>query len=134
MVSSVSPKEVFSESVLQELFPIDLADRFFEALYGDVAEGAYDIELALREANENKLFFEFHLKPRLGKCLACNLTLGLPQVFSRHPIINIDGLVQKIDQLLDGQAGCTDWQIGMTRQVSDALHVIPLIISLNLAD
>jgi len=77
------------------------------------------------------LEFELHLTQRPGKCITCSLTYGLPEVFKRHPVINISGLVQKIDRLLDGRAKCVDWQMDFTREVSGVLHVIPLIILLN---
>jgi hypothetical protein len=120
--------DMFTQDVLRKLFPGDRADRFFDALYGDTTEGAYDISLEFKGHSQNKLQFEFHLKQRPDKCLGCNLTYGLPQIFSRHPIININGLVQEIDNLLNGRARCTDWQLGMTQVVSSELHVIPLIL------
>ena len=83
------------------------------------------------EYRENRLEFELHLVQRAGKCLNCHLTYGLPKVFSRHPVINISGLVQNIDKLIDGFARCTDWQLGNTREVSNDLHVIPLTILLE---
>lgn len=119
---------IFTPDVLNELFPDHLSDTFFDALYGDAEEGVYDIRLKFKGHRENRLEFELHLVQRAGKCLNCHLTYGLPSVFSRHPIINIKGLVQNIDKLLDGFALCTDWQLGSTREVSSDLHVIPLII------
>ena len=35
--------QLFTEKVLKQLFPAERADAFFEALYGDASEGAYDI-------------------------------------------------------------------------------------------
>ncbi|UCD90357.1 MAG: pancreas/duodenum homeobox protein 1 [Desulfobacterales bacterium] len=122
---------VFTPDVLNELFPDHLSDTFFDALYGDAEEGVYDIRLKFKGHRENRLEFELHLVQRAGKCLNCHLTYGLPSVFSRHPIINIKGLVQNINKLLDGFALCTDWQLGSTREVSSDLHVIPLIIFLD---
>ena len=122
---------IFTPDVLNELFPDHLSDMFFDALYGDAGEGVYDIRLKFKGHRENRLEFELHLVQRAGKCLNCHLTYGLPSVFSRHPIINIKGLVQNIDKLLDGFALCTDWQLGSTREVSSDLHVIPLIIFLD---
>lgn len=124
-------KNIFTQDVLKKLFPEDRADRFFDALFGDAAEGAYDISLEFKKYSRNKLRFEFHLKQRRGKCLSCNLTFGLPEVFSRHPVININKIVQEIDQLLKMQAGCTGWQLGSTHEISGKLHVIPLIILLD---
>ena len=130
-MATESFRDMFTRDVLRKLFPGDLADRFFDALYGDTTEGAYDISLEFKGHSQNKLQFEFHLKQRPEKCLGCNLTYGLPQIFSRHPIININGLVQEIDDLLNGRARCTDWQLGMTQVVSSELHVIPLILFLD---
>ena len=123
--------DIFTEDVLKNLFPEDRSDTFFDALYGDANEGAYDISLKFKEHGEKLLEFELHLTQRPGKCLNCHLTYGLPKVFSRHPIINISGLAQNINKLIDGFARCADWQLGSTREVSTALHVIPLIIFLD---
>ena len=124
-------ENMFTPDILENLFPGDRADQFFDALYGDTAEGTYDIDLKFKEHRQNKLLFELHLKQRLDKCLRCNLTYGLPEVFTRHPIIDIKGLVQEIGNLLNGRADCVDWHLGSTREVSGELHVIPLIISLE---
>ncbi len=121
-------QQLFSTNVLRTLFPDDLSDRFFEALYGDAEEGAYDIYLVYSNYDEGRLQFEFHLKQREGKCLACNLTYGLPNVFARHPILNIKGLVQEIEKLMDNQYKCARWQLGKTFEVSSILHTMPLSI------
>ncbi len=123
--------DLFGKAVLERLFPKERADQFFDALFGDPGEGAYDIGLAFKGHNRDNLFFEFHLTQRPGKCLACNLTSGLPQVFSRHPVINVKGLIEGIDKLMDGKARCVGWKIGYTQEVSDGLHVIPLTITLQ---
>jgi len=112
---------------LEELFPKDKTDRFFEALLGDCSEGAYDIELAFKEMRDNTLEFEFLLKQRPGKCLACNLTYGLPKVFQKHPTIDISGLIESIQEILP-EINITGWDLGYTREVSKNLHVIPLTI------
>ena len=122
---------LFTETALENIFPGDRADHFFEALYGDSDEGAYDIRLAFTGQADKHLNFEFQLHQRPGKCLACNLTYGLPDVLGRHPVIDIKGLVNKIDTLLDGRAACSGWKIGKTREVSRKLHVIPLMIELG---
>ncbi len=122
---------IFTEEALAELFPAHNADRFFEALFGDVEEGAYDISLVFSRANGNKLHFEFQLKQRVGKCLACNLTYGLPEVFSRHPVININGLVKGIEALLGDKERFADWRLGSTREISSSLHVVPLTIQIE---
>jgi hypothetical protein len=117
---------IFSEDVLTEIFPGEKADQFFELLYGDVDEGAYDIKLAYKGYQSGQLEFIFNLIRRPGKCLACNLTYGLPQVFSRHPALDIEGLVQKFQQTMEQKAEITHWQLGETREISRDLHVIPL--------
>ncbi len=122
---------MFPEDVLKDLFPADRTDQFFDALYGDASEGAYDIGLEFGGFSPDKLHLEFHLTQRPGKCLACYLTQGLPQIFSRHPVIDIDGMVREICRQLDGMARCRDWQVGRTREVSDKLHVIPLTVFLD---
>ncbi len=126
-------KQLFTEEKLAELMPPGRADEFFEALLGDAAEGSYDIKLNFQDFDpgEKTLQMALELHERPGKCLACNLTYGLPEVFSRHPIINVNGLVADIDQLLGDQASCQEWRLGATRQVSKSLHVIPLTIKLS---
>ena len=123
-------QDVFTQETLQKLFPTDRANAFFDALFGDAEEGAYDIRLIFKGQTANTLTLGLELHERPGKCLACNLTYGLPEVFSRHPIINIKGLVSEIDALLGDKATCTDWKLGTTQTASKSLHIIPLIISL----
>ena len=122
--------DIFTTDVLKELFPEDRADRFFDALFGDPAEGAYNISLEFKGQGQDRLEFELRLTQRPGKCLNCNLTYGLPNVFASHPIINISGLVLEINRLLDGRAKCVDWQLGLTKEISGDHHSIPLFISL----
>lgn len=124
---------IFKPEALSRLFPRDRADRFFEALLGDAKEGAYDILLAFKrhDSKRQKLHFELQLKERPGKCLACNVTYGLPQVFSRHPVINLKGVVADIEALLDGSAKCVDWTLHGTQSVSRDLHVIPFTLTLD---
>ena len=122
---------IFTNDALNKLFPATKSDDFFDALYGDANEGAYDIKLAFRGQSANSLNFELELHERPGKCLACNLTYGLPEVFSRHPIINIKGLVEEINSLLGDNATCTDWKLAATNSVSKSIYSIPLILSLQ---
>jgi hypothetical protein len=124
-------QSLFSDEVLASLFPEQRADAFFEALFGDAGEGAYDIRLRFREDRGDALFFEMALSARPGRCLACNLTWGLPEVFSRHPVIDIEGLVERIGEVLNGASRPVSWELGQTRQVSRDLHVIPLTIRLK---
>ncbi len=124
-------REMFERGVMEDLFPEDRADQFFDALFGDPDEGTFDISLKFKDHDRDKLLFEFHLRQRPNKCLACNLTAGLPEVFTRHPVINAKGLIQEIDRLLDGRVRCADWRLGYTQEISDELHVIPLSIFLE---
>ena len=124
--------DVFTAEVLQELFPVQRADEFFEALFGDADEGAYDISLSFQGHDETKntLNFNLDLHERPGCCLACNLTSGLPDVFSRHKVINIKGLVIDVEKKLDGKIKCETWKLGRTQQPQKSLHSIPLQIDL----
>jgi hypothetical protein len=124
-------KDLFTPAALNALFPAERTDRFFEALFGDVAEGAYDIRLAFKEHRPETLEFELRLTPRSGKCLACNLTYGLPSVLTRHPVIDIDGVVAGIDRMLAGRARCGPWRLLKTREIAPELHVVPLVIALQ---
>ena len=123
--------QVFNKQQLTQIFPESVTDNFFEALFGDVSEGSYDIRLVFDKQAEDRLEFQFHLKNRPGKCLKCNLTYGLPDVFSRHPIINVKGVAEKIGGLLDGLGKIDYWKLGNTREISDALHIIPLTLFLK---
>lgn len=124
-------KNLFTEERLDKIFPADRADAFFEALYGDASDGAYDISLKFLKVESNKLIFEFHLKQRPGKCLACNLTYGLPTVFSRHPVINLDKLTEDINALLNGKAFCSGWEVKNTVEVNRSLHLLPVAFSIT---
>jgi hypothetical protein len=126
-------KELFTPAILQELFPADRSDSFFEALYGDTEEGAYSIELDYQgyAPNSRSLHFAFNLLERPGKCLACHLTHGLPEVFSRHPVIGVSGLVEKIDGLLGERGNCGEWRLGATQNISRKLYAVPLTIKLR---
>jgi hypothetical protein len=122
--------EAFSPEALERLFPVDRANAFFDALFGDAEEGAFDIGLSYSGGDGAALNFELQLKQRPGKCLACHLTHGIPEVFLRHPIIDIRGLVGEIGKI----AGCDtapEWELGRTREISRALHVVPLTVRLN---
>jgi len=122
---------LFTEEKLAQLFSNDRADRFFDALLGDPEEGAYDIRLAYEGLREGRLRFNLELHQRPGKCLACNLTYGLPTVFARHPIIDIQGLVDRIVLLMNGRGRCSGWKLEATREVDRRLHVVPLMIDVE---
>lgn len=123
--------ELFGPDVLDRVFPTERADRFFEALFGDAGEGAYDIRLAFNAVENDRLEFQFELIRRPGKCLVCNLTYGLPQVFARHPVVNVKGVVSEIDKMLPGHLVCRDWQLGNTQEISGDLHIVPLLVTLT---
>ncbi|MDA8140398.1 MAG: pancreas/duodenum homeobox protein 1 [Desulfobacteraceae bacterium] len=122
---------LFSNEKLDELFPKSRTDQFFDALLGDAAEGAYDIRLRFKDFEPGRLVFDLELHQRPRKCLACNLTYGLPNVFARHPIINIQGLVNQISQLMDGHGRCAGWKLGNTVEITRQLHVVPLEINIE---
>ena len=127
----LSFETIFTQRVLDEIFPSDRADGFFDALFGDAAEGAYDIGLAYVGETHDRIHFEVQLKKRPGRCLSCNLTYGLPDVFSRHPIIDIAGVVRQIGSRISNVRGCGGWALGRTREVSRDMHVIPLTVDLT---
>ncbi len=117
------------EAFIRSLLPAERVQEFFEAFYfGE--EPAYDLELGLRDWDPERLLLtlELRLKARPGKCLACNLTSGLPEVFKRHPILNLAGIAEKaVKGLGDGYA-LKSWELGWTEQVNRDLHVIPMVI------
>ena len=123
--------DVFTAENLRNIFPEERADAFFEALYGDAEDGAYDISLAFNKAEGNTLYFDFLLMQRPGKCLACNLTHGLPTVFERHPIINLNGIAKEIEDLLDHRVICTGWKVGTTKEKNRQLHKLPVQFTLS---
>ncbi len=127
MTSNALDALLTSETLLK-LFPKERTDKFFEALFGDADEGSYDIELAYRGTDDKSLTLELLLHERPGCCLACNLTQGLPQVFSRHPVIDISSIVRDIDKLIGDKGTCGEWSLGHTEQRSSSLHVIPIRI------
>ncbi len=119
---------IFTREFCDDLFSPQTSDLFFEALYGDVSEGAYDIQLECISIKPQRIVLAFNLTQRPGKCLVCSLTYGLPNVFARHPLINIKGMIQKIS---DAGIPVKDWHLGETSENSSTLHVIPLYIDLE---
>ena len=116
------------QTFLDKIFPAGRADEFFDALFGGAEEGAYDIGLVCRSVEPQKARLAFELRQRPGKCLVCNLTYGLPQVFQRHPILNVAGVASAVAQELGWPAESVNWKLGHTEEVSRELHVIPLIL------
>jgi len=49
---------LFTPETLQQLFPKNRTSDFFEALFGDADEGAYEIELGYGGVNGNSLTME----------------------------------------------------------------------------
>lgn len=125
-------QSLFTDDELTRLFPPERTNDFFEALFGDAGEGAYDIKLRFNGYDDGAgvLRFNLDLHERPGCCLVCSLTYGLPEVFSRHPVINIKGLVGDIEKKLGGKASCTEWKLGSTQQDKKSRHSIPLTIRL----
>jgi hypothetical protein len=118
---------MITQEFLDRLLPPEKSDQFFEALYGDTSEGAYDIRLEPVSLSPKRIVLAFNLTQRPGKCLVCSLTYGLPNVFSRHPLINIKGMVEK---MVDEGIPVTGWRMGDTEESSSSLHVIPLYLDL----
>lgn len=125
-------RELFDREFLEELFPPERADTFFDALYGGAEEGAFDIELALEgiDHGAGEIHLEFRLIERPGKCMACSLTYGLPPVFERHPIIDIKGMVEKINERLPNGLKVTGWRLGPTVPKAPKVNAIPFVLSL----
>ena len=124
----MSAQRIFTEEKLAELFPPQRTDDFFEALFGGAEEGAYDIRLAFLRGDDKRLDFGFELHQRNNMCLACNLTYGLPQVFARHPVINAKGLAAWLAELAGWEADGFAWEMGVTDQVSEKLHIVPFTL------
>ncbi len=120
--------QLFTRDYLDSLLPLEISDEFFEALYGDASEGAYDIRLGFTSANDKEIVLAFHLSKRPGKCLVCSLTYGLPKVFARHPRINVNGIVDKIRA---SGINIKSWRLGQTREHSPSHHSIPLFLDLD---
>ncbi len=123
--------DILSPEFLDSVFPPDRADAFFEALFADASEGAYDIRLGFVHSSSSQIELEFQLNVRPGKCLVCSLTFGLPNVFLRHPVIDIKGLVDQIDRRLGSSRRVTGWRLGDTRMKSSDIHIIPLILDIE---
>ena len=122
-------RQSLSQATLDALFPAERTDAFFDALYGGAEDGAYDIRLVFRKADAQSIHLAFELRQRPGKCLVCSLTYGLPQVFQRHPLINVGSIAQKIAYLADWEVDKSAWSLGRTEEMTSALHCIPLVIT-----
>ena len=116
------------QASLDAIFPRERTDAFFDALFGGAEEGAYDIVLVHRSHSPERVELAFELRQRPGKCLVCNLTYGLPQVFQRHPVLNVAGVVRDVAVRLGWNPEGVTWHLGTTEEHSSALHAIPLTI------
>lgn len=119
---------LFTEEYLHSVFPAKRTDDFFEALYGNVEEGVYDIVLTRHTVSDDELHVYFDLHQRPGHCLVCNLTHGLPHVFERHPVIDTKGLVSALALRAGWSLDSVWWRVGETEETSSVLHRIPLVI------
>jgi hypothetical protein len=119
---------IFAPEQLERIFPPERSSGFFEALYGDDKDAAFDIKFSFSGGHADQLHFQFLLEQRPGKCLACNLTYGLPGVFVRHPVINLRGIIDDIAQRLDLPASRLLWDLGKTESRRSDQHAIPLTI------
>lgn len=118
-----------TQEQFDEIFPIERTNDFFEALFGDADEGAYNIRIEPGTESDDRVECVFALHQRPGRCLVCQLTHGLPHVFERHPLINADGLAKQIAMLKGWNPESVKWSIGETMQHSRALHTIPFIVT-----
>ncbi len=121
-------KPAISKELLNSLMPKERSDEFFDALYGDAEEGAYDIKLVLKKQDEKSVTLAFELRQRPDKCLVCSLTYGLPQVFKRHPLINTAGIVKEVATALGWDPESCTFDLGPTKERHEELHCIELII------
>ncbi len=121
--------EIFTPEYTGRLFGPERTAAFFEALFGGAEEGAYDIRLAFVTAGEDSLEFAFNLHQRPGKCLACNLTYGLPAVFARHPVIGAARLAEEIAKAAGRPL--KGWKLGETKEHGKALHSIPFWVTVG---
>ena len=120
-------EQILTQNFLDTLISPETGDRFFEALYGDASEGAYDIRLKFLNADDKQIVLVFDLTERPGKCLMCSLTYGLPTVFSRHPLININRIVKKIEEK---GISIKKWHLGETEEINSSNHSIPFYLDL----
>jgi len=120
--------QIFTQDFLDQLLPSNLSNNFFEALYGDASDGAYDIRLQFVSASDEQIVLEFNLIQRPDKCMVCSLTYGLPNVFSRHPLININNMIKKIEEK---GVKVEKWYLGDTKEVNTSLHTIPFYLNLE---
>ncbi len=122
---------VLNQEMLDALLPAERSDAFFEALYGDIEEGAYTIKLCARSVDDTNAHLAFELHQRPGKCLVCSLTYGLPQVFQRHPLINAAKIAKDVATALGWDAESVSFELGRTEEHGQELHSIPFVVKRN---
>ncbi len=120
--------QIFTQDFLDQLLPLNFSNKFFEALYGDASDGAYDIRLQFVSASDEQIVLGFNLVQRSGKCMVCSLTYGLPNVFSRHPLININNMIKKIEEK---GVKVESWHLGDTKELNTSLHTVPFYLDLE---
>ena len=59
------------------------------------------------------------------------MTYGLPAVFARHPMIDLNGLINAIGQILNTPDSSLRGHLGQTEARSSRLHLIPLTVSIQ---
>ena len=122
----------FSQKNLDQIFPPEKTNDFFEAMLGDASEGAYNIRLIYQGIKDNVLHFAFELAERPEKCLACSVTYGLPQVFKRHRIIDTENIVKEVQAII-GNVNVLSWELQPTLPIEQKVHLVPLHITLDQA-
>lgn len=122
-------ESIYTAEWCRNVFPPERTGEFFDALFGDPEDGAYNIEFVFAGDNGDSLEFCFNLHQRGNQCLACNLTYGLPKVFERHPVINSAGLAQAAADASGRKL--KEWKIGGTQEESKALHKVPFYVWLE---
>lgn len=120
--------EPLDQHFLDAVFPPERTDAFFDALFGGAEEGAYDIRLVPLDVKDNDARLAFELRQRPGKCLRCSLTYGLPQVFQRHPVLDVAGVARAVAARL-GWQGDPVWELGPTEEVDAETHLIPFLLT-----
>lgn len=128
-----SPEELITQEKVTALFPEGKDNEFFDAFYGGAEDGAFDIRFFFEgyDHKKSELFFEFRLIERPGKCMRCNLTYGLPEVFERSPIINLKGIINGIGGMLNPYYEIVSFSLGRTTPKSPKINVIPLSIKIT---
>lgn len=121
--------QALDHAFLNEIFPPQRTEEFFEALFGGAEEGAYDIRLTCDEVTDDRAILSFDLHERPGKCLVCNLTYGLPQVFRRHPVLDVAGVARAVAERLGWDPAAIQWELGHTQEGDPHLHRIPFILA-----